>query len=631
MMLEDIFLSIFNMSITATIVALFVIVIRLILNKRLSKTFSYILWVVVLIRLIIPFSYYSKFSIFNISSVPSRIIKMNKDSGGIKYISNSIEVLENPTINSLLPAPDPTASIDPVQAVTFVGSRIWFIIAISMLLLLVIAYIRTSSKLKTAIINKEKTIIDIIEQCSKRLNFKRKIKIYTSEIVQSPVVFGLVRPKIIMPKLMLDTYDKETLSYIITHEIVHIKRFDYIIKPVMIIVLSIHWFNPIIWLSFILASKDMEFSCDEKVIRIWEDDIRAEYATSLINTATIQNGIFGGGILAFGQSNINKRVSGIMKYKKPTLFLSGLAITILLITMIFTLTNRPPDILYENDEYGFSLTLPKSISGDINIIENSEVIYFTSKDVEEMFPEEVLGVIGRIEIYYKNFAKEDLKELEEIYNLKYLGENDKYYFGWATATDVQVPTEASNQLKDKCRNLEEKFRDVIKTFKINKGNGLSNSKKLSGKHPIEPPPIIIIDETNPHTISNYAMLKTSWNGTMYDRLSFYQAAWNSESTLLTGLHRPKPGEKFKIDFEDYLPDEVSVKMAYLTDSFDESLLPIVDVPVSNVEGTYEFVNPPASDSSITTSGRVFSISVTWDKNICEYVFATDGKFDNWNE
>jgi len=127
------------------------------------------------------------------------------------------------------------------------------------------------------------------------------------------------------------------------------------------------------------------------------------------------------------------------------------------------------------------------------------------------------------------------------------------------------------------------------------------------------------------------MLKTSWNGTMYDRLSFYQAAWNSESTLLTGLHRPKPGEKFKIDFEDYLPDEVSVKMAYLTDSFDESLLPIVDVPVSNVEGTYEFVNPPASDSSITTSGRVFSISVTWDKNICEYVFATDGKFDNWNE
>lgn len=151
----------------------------------------------------------------------------------------------------------------------------------------------------------------------------------------------------------------------------------------------------------------------------------------------------------------------------------------------------------------------------------------------------------------------------------------------------------------------------------------------SFKSPEEPSPITINHESDPDPIENYAILKSSWNGTKYDRPSFYQSAWNSEPTLLTGLRRLKPGEKMVVDFGDYTPNEVKVTMAYLTESFDKSLLPMVEVPITIVEGKIEFVNPPASTSDIPTTGRVFSVTATWGDNVCEYVFASDGKFDNY--
>lgn len=159
--------------------------------------------------------------------------------------------------------------------------------------------------------------------------------------------------------------------------------------------------------------------------------------------------------------------------------------------------------------------------------------------------------------------------------------------------------------------------------------GTISKSESSFKSPEEPSPIIINHENDPDPIENYVILKTSWNGAKYDRASFYQAAWHSEPTLLTGLRRLKPGEKIRVDFGDYTPNEVKVTMAYLTESLQESLLPMIEVPVTIVEGKVEFVNPPASTSDIPTSGRVFSVTATWGDNSCEYVFVSDGKFDNY--
>jgi len=168
---------------------------------------------------------------------------------------------------------------------------------------------------------------------------------------------------------------------------------------------------------------------------------------------------------------------------------------------------------------------------------------------------------------------------------------------------------------------------VFSAMALGANVGGSTSKIMSSKSPIEPPSILILHERNPDPIDNYKILKWSWDGTKYDQQGFYQTAWNSEPTLLTGLRRLKPEEKISVDFGTNTPDKVTVKMAYLTESYDESLLPIVEVPFKSVDGKIEFINPPGAISDIQTTGRVYSITAVWGQNSCEYVFASDGKFD----
>src|SRR3712207_5765212 len=125
-------------------------------------------------------------------------------------------------------------------------------------------------------------------------------------------------PRIVLPLSLVESEDKLAIKYIITHELVHIRRFDNIIKILAVFALCMHWFNPLMWISFILCQKDMEMSCDEKVMEIFDEDIRRDYATLLINLSVKQNMLINSGILAFGESNIKSRVKSIMKYKKST-------------------------------------------------------------------------------------------------------------------------------------------------------------------------------------------------------------------------------------------------------------------------------------------------------------------------
>jgi hypothetical protein len=129
--------------------------------------------------------------------------------------------------------------------------------------------------------------------------------------------------------------------------------------------------------------------------------------------------------------------------------------------------NHIGSFTYKNVDYGFSMTLPEEFANNIDIKEEGNTVYFTCKEILQMYPEGIIGVVGRIEVYNKKeTTKNQLDELADVYNLKYLGENDDYYFGWAHATDVQVPPNASDLVKENYRALEAEFDQVIKTFKI---------------------------------------------------------------------------------------------------------------------------------------------------------------------
>jgi beta-lactamase regulating signal transducer with metallopeptidase domain len=358
-MLENIFIAVLNMSITASIAAVLITFIRWIFGRRLPKIFGYTLWVIVLLRLFIPFFIPSMFSVFNLIPMPQTSMAQSQHyyetKGTIPYSMNdgntSVEItaadaLSN-KINSSLPLPVPEASVDLLQVLTFTVSWIWLVGTAGLLLFSLFAYFHTRNKLKTAVLYK---CGSLISQCSQKIKLKRKIKIYTSDWVQTPIVCGLTQPCIILPVIFERDLSESEIKHIITHELVHIKRFDYLIKPLSVLALCIHWFNPIIWVSFILSQKDMEMSCDEKVISVFGHDIRNEYATSLIRLAVKQNRILNCGLLAFGESNIKSRIKGIMNFKKLGFWLGTVAIVFLIALGAMLLTNGQFDDPIVNEE-----------------------------------------------------------------------------------------------------------------------------------------------------------------------------------------------------------------------------------------------------------------------------------------
>lgn len=161
--------------------------------------------------------------------------------------------------------------------------------------------------------------------------------------------------------------------------------------------------------------------------------------------------------------------------KSRMIWLIMLLTTVIACAVMLSACNSKPnqDVVYANEKYGFSLNLPGDFAQKVDIREEGNFIYFVDKEVQAKHPEQVFGVVGRIETYdKKEFSRENLIELEDMYGFRYLGESGSYYFGWAHATDVQIPADALEKTKQNFRALEKEFDAVIGSFKIKKaGDG----------------------------------------------------------------------------------------------------------------------------------------------------------------
>lgn len=297
--MTDLLVIILNMSITASYVAVAVILGRFLL-RRAPKIYSYILWSAVIIRLVIPVSFTSSFSILRLVQpkvkagtgvmefVPQDIGKqlMPVVDAGIKGISR--------LVNTSLPAAIPMASVNPVQILLWAASMVWLTGAAILLLYSVISYLRILRRVRTATLVKD--------------------NIFETDQISTPFVCGFVKPRIYIPTGL----NEHELSYIVLHEQTHIKRRDYLIKPFVFIILIIHWFNPLMWLSYALMNKDMEMSCDESVVRKMGDHVKGNYSISLLSLSVSRRGFPGGSPLAFGESNVKARIHNILAYRQPS-------------------------------------------------------------------------------------------------------------------------------------------------------------------------------------------------------------------------------------------------------------------------------------------------------------------------
>lgn len=308
MQLHTVFSSVLNMSITASIAILVVLLARILL-KRAPKIFSYALWAVVLFRLLCPMSLPSPFSLMGLFQAPTT------ETGRIEYVSLNVLDTEKTATTSDVPASNSNQTTDnpvnpseitaagSVDLLVSIGSVVWICGAAVMLMFNILQLIRLRRQLTGSL----------------PLNDN----IYIADYISTPFVMGLIHPKIYLPSAMSDAEQ----SYIIQHEKHHIRRCDHMIKLLAFVAVCIHWFNPLVWLAFALSSKDMEMSCDEAVMNQMDRDIRADYSSSLLQFSTGKRVIIGTP-LAFGEGDTKERIENIMRYKKPTMIIVVLAVIV---------------------------------------------------------------------------------------------------------------------------------------------------------------------------------------------------------------------------------------------------------------------------------------------------------------
>lgn len=317
--MASIFSQILNMSMTGSVVILLVMLARLIL-KRAPKIFSYALWSIVLFRLLCPVAFTAPVSVLKVAG--PAVQEAGNNISVVSYIPASIDTQadfiavqpDNLSSNQVEGSePKEQLRMTPMHAVAL----IWVVGTVGMILYSVAQYLILRRKLVGSMHLQD--------------------NIYLTDYINTAFVVGVFQPRIYLPS---NVPSKERY-YILAHEQHHIRRFDHVIKLLAYLALCIHWFNPLVWIAFVLAGKDMEMSCDEAVIKKLGEEIRADYSASLLRLATHKK-ILSGIPLAFGEGDTKGRVLNMAKWRKPTKWFVFVC-TIICICVVVICSVNPDD------------------------------------------------------------------------------------------------------------------------------------------------------------------------------------------------------------------------------------------------------------------------------------------------
>lgn len=302
-MLHEIFYWVFNMSIMATITGAFVMLIRLV--KKIPRRLTVFLWAIPFLRMILPFGVNSPYSLMSL---------LSKFTTKTVIVYQPVENLDFSMINSVMAADSYfplTYKVNILEDIFSVASIIWIIVTIAIILALAVTYFTTIYGL-----NDLKHLKD---------------NIYYSDKITSPAVYGIIKPKIILPT----SYQDRDNEFVILHEKIHIRSGDNFWRIIAFLIVAVHWFNPICWLFLKGLLNDFELSCDERVLTKLQDSRAKEYALSLLESKQGTT-VFAS---AFGGAKIRKRIENIISFKKMTWFSLTVFSTLIVIIFCMLLTN----------------------------------------------------------------------------------------------------------------------------------------------------------------------------------------------------------------------------------------------------------------------------------------------------
>lgn len=325
--MSEIFLKVVNMSISAGWLILAVLVLRLLLKKA-PKWAPLLLWTLVALRLVLPFAPESMLSLIPSAQTVSPQIMLDwtpQINTGIPLVNNAV----NPAITGSF-APNPGNSANPLQILIPVAANLWLLGILIMVVYTLISYISLSQRMKTAVLLRE--------------------NIYQSEHTASAFVFGLVNPRIYLPFDM----EQACSAYVIAHEKAHIKRKDHWWKLIGFLVLTIHWFSPLVWVSYLLFCRDIELACDARVAGKLDPKQRAEYSQALLNCAG-KSRVVSACPIAFGEVGIKSRIRSVLQYKRPAFWVVMLAAVICIGMAVCFLTDPADKTLNTIEDQNLSV------------------------------------------------------------------------------------------------------------------------------------------------------------------------------------------------------------------------------------------------------------------------------------
>ncbi|MBQ8524958.1 MAG: M56 family metallopeptidase [Clostridia bacterium] len=336
-----VFLKILNMSITGAVIAAAVLLLRPML-KRAPRALVCALWLLVGLRLLVPFTFESPMSLMpandTVTESSDGSISVNT---GIGFINSALSTPQTPPQSIILPEgftpptvipdssepsngtvtiPDAEEGSESERSVSAVdiAAIVWASGTVLMVIYAAVSYLRIRLRVRESV--------------------KVEKSIFICDRIDSPFILGVIRPRIYMPS---DTPAGDT-PYIISHERAHLKRLDHLWKPLGFLLLSLHWFNPVMWISYIMLCRDIELACDEKVIRAMGEEAKKPYSDALISASSPRR-LISACPLAFGEVGVKKRIKAVLSYKKPTLWIIIAAVLALCIVAACFLTSRKAD------------------------------------------------------------------------------------------------------------------------------------------------------------------------------------------------------------------------------------------------------------------------------------------------
>lgn len=342
--MEALFLKLFNMSVTASWLVLAVVILRTLLKKA-PKAITVFLWALVGIRLVCPFSFESVLSLIpSVKTVPEAVL-----TGSDFNIDTGLSAVDRRVNGYLDDRYIEGVTVPAGNGMTVMGvlSAIWLVGIAAMLFYAVISYIRVYRQVREAV--------------------RQDGNIYVCDRISAPFILGVFRPKIYLPS----DIDKQDAEFVIAHERAHLKRRDHLIKPLGFLLLMVYWFNPVIWIAYILLCRDIELACDERVIKELGEQAKKPYSSALINCSMPRKTV-AACPLAFGEVGVKSRIKSVLNYKKPAFWIVAAALALCVILPIVFLTNpisaTVKNIINENnytiisqERSDITLSVPKSL------------------------------------------------------------------------------------------------------------------------------------------------------------------------------------------------------------------------------------------------------------------------------